>query len=90
MYSQPGLLQKQYLLQKRDIDLNFLNVRKCKTCIVIKVVRGFMKKAKTVLILENKFMITFVDLVMFKKMIAIFIFIDICTPPRKNPKIFIS
>ena len=39
-----------------------------------------------VMVLENKYVIIFIDLVIFEKKVAIFIFIDICTRHRKISK----
>ena len=59
-----------------------------KPCIVMKMVLDFIKNEKplTVMILEKLYIIIFVDLVMFKKMVAIVFFIDICTRYRKSSK----
>ena len=60
-----------------------------KLCIVMKTVRVLVKNEQppTVLILEKKWII-FVDTVMLKNMLGIFLSIDICTSHRVSSKNF--
>ena len=84
----PGLQQKPYLLRKHDRELNSWNVRKCETVYCYENV--FIKNAPNSLkILENKYIISFIDLVMFKKMVAIFFLFTFALVTERVPKIII-
>ena len=62
-----------------------------KVCIVVNMVLVFIKNVKpqTVMILENEYIIIFVDLVMFKKMVVRFFLLTFALITGRVPKIFV-
>ena len=62
-----------------------------KPCLVSKMARLFVRNERPpkVLILKMKEIIIFVDIVMLKKILGMYFFIDICTRHRRVPNMLI-